>query len=67
MIFFIYIIGLIISVILISQYTLKENDGVIFISDLKVIVFFSLFSWLFVLIFYFMENQNKVVYKRKNK
>ena len=70
MIFFIYITGLIISAILLSKYTLKENDGFIFISDLKIIVFFSLFSWILVLILsiaYLMENPDKVVYKKKKK
>lgn len=45
----IYSIGVFIAMILVVRYTLKELD-VVTLGDIAICLFFSLFSWIFVII-----------------
>lgn len=61
----IYLTGAFIAMILIMRYTLKELD-VVTLGDIAICLFFSLFSWIFVIVEIGRHiNWNRQIWKRK--
>ena len=61
---FLYIIGFILCFILFWRQKL-EIENKITVSDLLVIIFFSIFCVISLLVYLFMESDNIIIYRRK--